>query len=65
MRHDAVGKPEQDSPDSDIDLTLKGDKLALDDLLLFYRFDLSLYDQIDNPELIEHIERVEVVFYER
>lgn len=60
-------------PGSDIDLTLKGDSLdlkrlnrvgnALDDLLLPYYFDLSVFDQIENAELLEHIERVGVVFY--
>ena len=58
---------------SDIDLTLKGDALThrelgkidmeLDDLLLPYKIDLSLFRQIDNPNLIEQIERVGVVFY--
>lgn len=58
---------------SDIDLTLKGDALnlkqlnrvsnALDDLLLPYYFDLSIFDQIENAELLDHIERVGVVFY--
>lgn len=58
---------------SDIDLTLKGDNLTyrellrieneLDDLLLPYKIDLSLFRQIENPNLIEHIERVGVVFY--
>ncbi|WP_136064807.1 nucleotidyltransferase domain-containing protein [Modicisalibacter radicis] len=62
-------------PGSDIDLTLKGCSLswrdlqqvevALDDLLLPYRFDLSLYDQIDNPDLLAHIGRVGIVFYSR
>ena len=55
-------------PGSDIDLTLKGEKItlqelnkmavALDDLLLPYTFDLSAYRQIDNQELLEHIKRV-------
>lgn len=59
---------------SDIDLTLKGDNLThrelakieleLDDLLLPYMIDLSLFRQIDNPNLIEHIGLVGVVFYE-
>jgi predicted nucleotidyltransferase len=50
---------------SDIDLTLKGQKLNLrilaqieeqiDDLLLPYGVDLSILDEIQNPELIEHI----------
>jgi len=60
---------------SDIDLTLKGDDLThrelskieieLDDLLLPYKIDLSLFRQIDNLNLIGHIERVGVVFYHR
>lgn len=60
---------------SDIDLTLKGDALGyrellrlmdeLDDLLLPYMIDLSIYAQIDNPALREHIDRVGVVFYAR
>ena len=59
---------------SDIDLTLKGGKLnlnhlvsianELDDLFLPYTFDLSIYQQIDNASLIEHINRVGVVFYQ-
>ncbi len=61
-------------PGSDIDLTLKGSKLnlallnsislKLDELYLPYTFDLSIYHQINNPELIGHIERVGVIFYE-
>ena len=60
---------------SDIDLTLKGDALdyhdllrlldELDDLLLPYLIDLSIYAQIDNPALREHIDRVGLVFYAR
>ncbi len=59
---------------SDIDLTLKGEisdqELLnlygdLDDLCLPYKFDLSLYRQLDNQALLEHIERVGQVFYER
>lgn len=62
-------------PGSDIDLTLIGNALttttlgdiddALDDLLLPYQIDLSLFHQIDNAQLREHIERVGVVFYSR
>ena len=58
---------------SDIDLTLQGKDLAyaelvaiegvLDDLLLPYTIDLSIYQQIDNPDLIEHIKRVGRDFY--
>lgn len=60
---------------SDIDITLKGKTINhhtlskvcrdLDDLLLPYTFDVSLFEQIDNPELIEHIERVGKLFYSR
>jgi len=62
-------------PGSDLDLTLKGERLsyqdlldielALDDLLLPWKIDLSLFAQIDNPALVEHIERVGKVFYRR
>lgn len=60
---------------SDIDLCLKGEKLtlplllkignALDDLLLPYQIDLSILHELDNPELIEHIQRVGLVFYRK
>jgi predicted nucleotidyltransferase len=60
-------------PGSDIDLTLKGQSLTMDrlmdlsskidDLLLPYEVDLSIYDHIDNLELRDHINRVgKVVF---
>lgn len=59
---------------SDIDLTLFGEALSdtqlggiagqIDDLLLPYTFDISLFKQIDNADLIEHINRVGIVFYE-
>lgn len=58
---------------SDIDLTLKGTALTfsdllrieseLDDLLLPFQIDLSLFDKIDNRELLDHIERVGKTFY--
>ncbi len=58
---------------SDIDLTLEGKNLSLsilykidndlDDLLLPYTFDLSIFKHIDNADLIDHIKRVGVVFY--
>ena len=57
---------------SDIDLSLKGGKLNLkvlnrisldlNDLFLPYSIDISIYHQIDNPDLIEHIQRVGKVF---
>ena len=52
---------------SDIDLTLKGNltfedlvkiSAVLDDLNLPWKIDLSLYNQIKNKELLEHIDRV-------
>jgi len=54
---------------SDIDLTIKGNltfddltktSVALDDLNLPWKIDLSLYSQIKNKELLEHIDRVGV-----
>jgi predicted nucleotidyltransferase len=60
---------------SDIDLTLLGKELdqqlcsdiaeALDDLLLPYMIDLSVYDLLNHQELEEHIKRVGQVFYEK
>ncbi len=59
---------------SDIDLTLMGDGLThnqllrieteIDDLLLPYKMDLSLYQQIENPDLLKHIDRVGITFYQ-
>ena len=60
---------------SDIDLTLISDRLnhrqllqiqnQIDDLLLPYAIDLSIFSSIDNLHLIEHIDRVGITFYER
>jgi type I restriction enzyme S subunit len=60
---------------SDIDLTLCGEALtsdlrstiasALDDLLLPYTIDLSVFNELNHAKLREHIERVGVLFYER
>jgi predicted nucleotidyltransferase len=60
---------------SDIDLTLIGENLNLkllnkisldlDDLLLPYKIDLSIYDQISNSDLIDHILRVKKIFYKK
>jgi len=62
-------------PASDIDLTLVGAdlnltlqqeiELELDDLLLPYKFDISIYHQISNIDLVAHIERIGKVFYQR
>ena len=62
-------------PGSDIDLTLVGAELThnhllgimsdLDDLLLPWMIDLSLFATLDQPGLREHIESVGVTLYER
>ena len=62
-------------PGSDIDLTLCGSGLGptllaridteLDDLLLPYQMDLSLFANLTHPELLDHIRRVGVPLYER
>ena len=61
-------------PGSDIDLTIRGEvslsqllclEELLDALLLPYKIDLSIQSKIDNPQLIEHINRVGIAFYER
>ena len=62
-------------PGSDIDLTLCGESLTsdlcstiasvLDDLMLPYTIDLSVFNELNHDKLREHIERVGVVFYER
>lgn len=59
---------------SDIDLTVRASKMnitelmrienQIDDLLLPYKIDLSLFHQISDPDLIEHINRVGKVFFE-
>ena len=61
---------------SDIDITLFGDNLTLDnaiyplmdlldDLYLPYTFDISIFDKIENQNLKDHINRVGKVFYEK
>ncbi len=62
-------------PGSDIDLTLLGDRLVhhdllkimgeLDDLLLPYTIDLSIFHMIDHGALRDHIQRVGQEFYHR
>ena len=68
----AKGNPK---PGSDIDLTIFGEGLTtdilltisryLDDLLLPYTIDLSLYHHIKNEALLDHIERVGKVFFNK
>ncbi len=61
---------------SDIDLTLRGGtdltlpvlyKIMneLDDLLLPYTIDLSIFQDISDPAVVAHIQRVGVTFYEK
>jgi predicted nucleotidyltransferase len=60
---------------SDIDLTLRGADLSLnviykilvdlDELLLPYIIDLSIFNDIADPNVIEHIQRVGVTFYDK
>jgi predicted nucleotidyltransferase len=60
---------------SDIDLTLHGNALnhnilyrimdEIDDLLLPYTIDLSIFNMIRDTEVVEHINRVGVTFYKQ
>ena len=61
---------------SDIDLTLIGSNLTLknsvyrleervEESYLPYSFDISIFSQISNADLLDHIARVGKVFYER
>lgn len=60
---------------SDIDLCIEAPLLGLtdllaienkiDDLLLPWKIDLSLKHTIDNQDLIDHISRVGIVFYQQ
>ncbi|MCC5935138.1 MAG: nucleotidyltransferase domain-containing protein [Balneolales bacterium] len=60
---------------SDIDLTMTGKALdrniftkiwfEIDDLLLPWKIDLSVRDQLTSPELIAEIEKDGILFYER
>jgi predicted nucleotidyltransferase len=59
---------------SDIDLTLLGEidlatlnriSLELDELLLPWEIDLSVFEWIESPGLCDHIERVGIRFYQK
>ena len=62
-------------PGSDIDITLFGDNLTvldlhnieimLDELYLPYSFDLSIFEKLQNEDLIDHINRVGKVMFDR
>ncbi len=59
---------------SDIDITLFGENLTLDnsvyplmdlldELYIPYSFDISIFEHIDNKDLVEHIQRVGKTIY--
>tara|TARA_B110000259_G_scaffold66602_1_gene78427 strand:- start:1212 stop:1520 length:309 start_codon:yes stop_codon:yes gene_type:complete len=59
---------------SDIDLTIKGNIefkdlqriiSELDDLLLPYKFDISIFKDINNNDLIDHIKKIGIIFYKK
>lgn len=60
---------------SDVDITLVGDSLTnsilyqvsfeIDDLLLPYQFDISIFDKLSNPDLTDHIRRKGIVIYSK
>jgi predicted nucleotidyltransferase len=61
---------------SDIDLTLYGGEnltlevlysiiAEIDDMLLPYTFDLSIFRKISDTDVVDHINRVGIVFYDR
>lgn len=60
---------------SDIDITIVSESMdlsllqkievELDDLMLPYKFDVSIHKNIDNKELLEHIKRVGKIVYEQ
>lgn len=61
-------------PFSDVDITLVGDKLStydladiinsIDELLLPYMFDISLYHKLKSTELLDHINRRGIIIYQ-
>jgi len=62
-------------PFSDVDITLEGAELthtdlnrislAIDDLLLPYQFDISIFHTLKNEALIDHIRRMGIMIYEK
>lgn len=62
-------------PFSDVDITLLGFRLTrthlnrlsadIDESSLPYSFDISIYSQLSNPDLIEQIEKTGVVLFKR
>lgn len=62
-------------PFSDVDITLLGEGISgsefnrlfldIDDLMLPYNVDLSLFSSLSNSRLREHIDRVGIVIYDK
>jgi predicted nucleotidyltransferase len=62
-------------PFSDVDITLTGNtftrsklyelSMDIDDLLLPYQFDISIYNSLANFDLMDHIQRVGVTIYQK
>ena len=60
-------------PFSDVDITLIGNAFShnemgklsmdIDDLLLPYQVDMSIFHTLANPDLIEHIKRIGITIY--
>lgn len=60
---------------ADVDITFMGENIGssefnrlfldIDDLMLPYNFDLSLFSSLANPRLREHIDRVGIVIYDK
>lgn len=60
---------------SDVDMTLVGDSLTdddllkllsdIDDLLLPYEFDISIFNRLSDKEFTEHIRRAGITIYEK
>lgn len=58
---------------SDIDIAIQGSELklndvidlriAFDELLLPYKFDIVIYNRISEPDLLDHIKRVGIELY--
>jgi predicted nucleotidyltransferase len=61
---------------SDVDIALKGEKITFktisgisyelnEETMLPYHFDVLNYHTLNNPELVNHIDRVGICFYEK
>jgi predicted nucleotidyltransferase len=62
-------------PGSDIDITIQGSDLKLDDILIAkvkvdelslpYKMDIIIFERINEKALLEHIDRVGIVLFDR